>query len=114
MPTIIAPLLIYVASWCYVIAQYYHLNLSHWTFAKALLIAMPLVFVEYCFSLNGNKLLSQSMGPTQILIMTVGFYVLNIMILNAFVFKHGINPVRDIVALLLIVSAVIVSSNARL
>lgn len=114
MARFIAPCLIYLASWCYVIAQYYHLHLAKWTFVKAMLIALPLVIVEYSLSLHGNKLASQSMGPTQILLMTVSFYILNIILLNLLVFKSEFQPVRDILAIVLIASAVLVSSNARL
>jgi uncharacterized protein (DUF486 family) len=114
MSSFIAPVMIYLASWCYVLAQYYHLHLSNWTFVKAMVIAMPLVVVEYCLSLNGNKIASNSMSPPQILTMTIGFYVLNIMILNIFVFKSELNLVRDGLALLLILAAILVSTNARL
>lgn len=79
-----------------------------------MLIAMPLVVIEYCFSLNGNKLANESMSPTQILTMTIGFYVLNIMILNILVFKNEFHLVRDIGAFLLIGLAILVSSNARI
>lgn len=114
MPIWIPALLIYLASWCYVLAQYYHLHLSNWTLFKAALIAAPLVIIEYSLALHGNKLASFTMSPTQILIMTIGFYVINIMILNAFVFKNEIHIVRDLIAVVLIVCAILISSNARL
>lgn len=113
MNALIAPALIYVASCFYVLAQYYHLHLTHWSFLKALLIALPLVIIEYSFSLNGNKLANQTMSPPQILSMTIGFYVLNVIILNILVFKNGFNPMRDIAAVLLIFAAIFISSNAR-
>lgn len=114
MKTLLAPLLIYIASCFYVLAQYYHLHLSNWTFLKALLIALPLVVVEYTFALNGNKLASQTMSPTQIITMTVGFYILNVIILNLLVFKNEFSPVRDVTAIILIFAAILISSNTRL
>ncbi len=114
MKALLAPLLIYIASCFYVLAQYYHLHLSNWTFLKAISIALPLVVIEYCFALNGNKIANQTMSPTQILTMTIGFYILNIIILNVLVFKNEFNPIRDIAAILLILAAVLISTNARL
>jgi hypothetical protein len=38
---------------------------------KAIMVALPLVLVEYTFALNGNKLAIGSMEPTQILLMPV-------------------------------------------
>lgn len=114
MSTWLPALLIYLASWCYVLAQYYHLHLSNWTLLKAALIAAPLVLVEYSLALNGNKLASVTMSPTQILIMTIGFYIINIMILNVLVFKNEIHIVRDLFAVALILIAILISTNARL
>jgi uncharacterized protein (DUF486 family) len=114
MKILLAPLLIYAASWCYILAQYYHLSLTNWTLVKAAAIALPLVLIEYSFALNGNKLASITMSPTQILLMTIGFYVLNILLLNMFIFKQDINIARDLVAFALIIGAILISSNTRL
>lgn len=114
MNRILPFIFIYAASWCYVLAQYYHLSLSNWTFIKAMLIALPLVIIEYSFSLHGNKLANANITPFQILLITIGFYVLNIIILNIFVFKAGFNPVRDTLAVLLLVAAIALSTNVRL
>lgn len=114
MSRVLPFVLIYLASWCYVVAQYYHLTLSHWTFIKAMLIALPLVIIEYSFALHGNKLASTSISPFQILLITISFYIINIIILNLFVFKSGFSPVRDITAVLLLIIAVLISTNARL
>lgn len=111
---ILAILLIYLASWCYVIAAYYHLKLEDWSFLKAAAIAVPAVLMEYSLSLPGNKLASLSMNPLQIVVITIGFYVLNIILLNVYVLKGDFNPVRDLLAVGLVVVAIFLSTNARL
>lgn len=111
---LLAVALIYLASWCYVIASYYHLRLRDWSFLKAMAIALPAVVVEYSLSLNGNKLASASMNPVQILTLTVGFYVLNIILLNVLVLKGEFHPVRDLIAVVLIFGAILISANTRL
>ena len=114
MQKVFAVSLIYLASWCYVIAAFYHLKLQNWTFLKAMAIAVPAVLVEYTLSLNGNRLANISMSPVQILILTVGFYVLNIILLNLFVLKGQFSPARDLLAVSLVFAAIVISTNARL
>jgi hypothetical protein len=114
MSKVLPFVLIYFASWCYVLAQYYHLTLSNWTFITAMAIALPLVIVEYSFALHGNKLASASASPFQILLVTVCFYIINIIILNIFVLKTGFSPVRDVSAILLLIAAILISTNTRL
>ncbi|MCA9309442.1 DMT family protein [Candidatus Saccharibacteria bacterium] len=107
-------LLIYAASWCYVIASYYHLSLKQWSFGKAMIIALPLVVVEYTLSLHGNKQSNSFLSPLQILIFTFICYVVNILVLNVLVLKQPISPVRDAIAVALIVAAIVVSTNTRI
>ena len=83
--------LIYIGTVLYVIASYYHLSLrENWYFSKAYLIAIPLVMIEYLFSLNGNHYMHYILdySPIDILIITVCFYFVNLWILNYFVLKH--------------------------
>jgi len=114
MQKLLALGLIYLASWCYVFASYYHLKLSDWTFLRAAAIALPVVFIEYIFKLNGVKLASFSLNPLQIVIITVAFYTVNIILLNILVLKQPVNYLREFVALLLILIAILVSGNTRL
>lgn len=114
MKNLVAIALIYLASWCYIIASYYHLSLENWSFIKALIIAMPFVIIEYSLSLNGNKLANHSLNSVQILLITICFYLVNAWILNVVVLKSPINPLRDAVAFCLIIVAVLVSSNVSL
>jgi len=98
---------------CYTIASYYHLKLgNNWTFMNAFIIAIPLVIIEYIFSLHGNHyantILKQS--PHNILIITVCFYFVNLWLLNYFVLKHRIEPIHEIIAFCLIIAAFFVST----
>jgi hypothetical protein len=104
---------IYIASLCYVIASYYHLRLgNNWTLFMALSIAIPIVFVEYSFSLSGNYSLHTHHGynPIHILLLTIIFYFVNMWILNVFVLKIPIkNVTNEIIAILLLLLAFYVS-----
>lgn len=83
--------LIYIGTVCYVIAAYYHLKMNEkWSFLKALMIAVPFVLIEYCFSLNGNYYIHQKFGYSamDILIITICFYFANLWLLNYFILEH--------------------------
>jgi hypothetical protein len=102
-------LLIYLGSVFYVIASFFHLKMgNNWTFLKAYSIAIPVVLVEYIFSLNGNHLANHSLGidPIQILIITICFYFVNLWVFNYFVLKNTTKSVwRELLAFALIVVA---------
>ncbi len=106
-------LLIYCASWCYVIAAYYHLSFKDWTFARAFLFAMPLVALEYLLSLHGNKASNKFMDPSQIMMFTVCCYILNVIILNTFILKQPMNIVRDGIAIVFVSAAMLISTNIK-
>ena len=77
--------IIYIGTLCYTIAAYYHLKLGNkWTFTNAFLMAIPLVVVEYIFSLNGNHYANTVIGLSaqNILVITVCFYFVNLWLLN--------------------------------
>lgn len=81
--SIIPIILIFCGTLFYVGASYIHLGIKEWTFAKALSIAIPLVLIEYIFSLNGNKLAhTNGWSSSNIMLMTMCFYFINIIILN--------------------------------
>ena len=108
---------IYAGSLCYVSAAYYHLSLNErWSFRRALLIALPLVIVEYCFSLPGNRALHEYHGfaPTQILIMTMIFYFVNLWLLNVAVLgKRVKSAYTEGAALLLVLFAFYITSAIK-
>ena len=76
---------------------------------------MPLVIIEYIFSLNGNKKANETLqfNPLQILIITMSFYFINIWLLNYFIIKNKINVVREIISFILIISAFSISNNIK-
>ena len=86
--------LIYIGTIFYTIASFYHLKLKKdWTFTKAITMALPLVFIEYNFSLRGNYLAYSKLNLTSIdiLLITMIFYFINGWLLNYLVLKNKIN-----------------------
>jgi hypothetical protein len=83
--------LIYFGTVAYTLAAFYHLKLSQWTFVRALALAVPLVLIEYQFSLRGNYLARSllQMNNVQIALVTMVFYFLNAWLLNLLVLKSG-------------------------
>ena len=108
-----ALLLIYIGTWFYTFASFYHLKLKQWTFSKAYLIAIPLVLLEYIFNLIGNKHATLGgLNAIQIMTCIIGFYMLNIWIFNMFVLKQkNVNVFREGFAILLLIGAIAISSN---
>lgn len=106
-------ILIFLGSVAYTFASYYHLKMNNWTFTKALLIAIPIVLIEYQFSLRGNFLASTilSMNAVQIALITMTFYFINTWLLNYFLLKHPIVWWREILAFTLIILAFVVTTN---
>jgi hypothetical protein len=107
-------LLIYLGTVFYTLAAYYHLSLkSEWTFITALSIAIPLVFIEYLFSLNGNYYANAYLGlsPIDILIITIIFYFINLWILNYLVLKNKIHNIySELIAFLLVIIAFFITT----
>lgn len=105
---------IYIGTIFYTLASYYHLSLDEWNLKKALLIAIPLVIVEYIFSLRGNKILNKvfDINPVSIMLITMCFYFVNTWLLNYFFIKNEINPIREIISFILILIAFYISTNA--
>jgi hypothetical protein len=106
--------LIYLGSWCYVAASYYHLTLNaEWSFFMALSIALPIVIIEYCFTLPGNYHLHRSHGfdPIHILIVTIIFYFVNLWLFNYFIMHKKIESgIAELIAFLLVCGAFYLTS----
>lgn len=100
-------LLIYIGSLCYVFASYYHLKFKHWSFFSALSLAIPMILIEYTFSLHGNRFASDILkfSPLDILLLTIIFYFINIWLLNVIVLKKNINIIKEIIAFAFILIA---------
>jgi uncharacterized protein (DUF486 family) len=101
-------LFIYIGSVFYTIASYYHLKETNWSFLKALLIAVPVVFIEYQFTLRGNHQLSTLYGfnSTQIGIFVIISDFINAWLLSYFILKQkNNNSMRNILAFFFIYCA---------
>jgi hypothetical protein len=106
-------LFIYIGTIFYALAAFYHLSFKEWTFTKAFIVAIPLVIIEYIFSLNGNRQLNEAhkINPLTIMIITMCFYFINIWLLNFFIIKNKINILRELIAFILIILAFLISTN---
>jgi|APGre2960657373_1045057.scaffolds.fasta_scaffold49708_3 uncharacterized protein (DUF486 family) len=106
-------LLIFIGSVSYTVAAYYHLRIEKWTFLKAFAIALPLILIEYQFSIRGNHHAHDTlkMNAVQITLLTMAFYFINAWVLNKFILKkHAIVWWREIAVFILLVSAVVLSA----
>jgi len=101
----------FIGGWLYVIGSYAHLAFDDWSFWKAYLIAMPLVAIEYQFSLRGNKWANvEGIRPINILLITLCMYFIAMYGVNKFWLK-GESKTQDVVAFGLIASAFAISFN---
>ncbi len=109
--------MIYMGTLFYVIASYYHLKLrENWNFFMALGIAIPIVVIEYIFSLHGNYYAHFffNMTPLDILVITMCFYFINLWILNFFVLKTSKhNPYSELLAFLLVLCAFTITNVVK-
>jgi len=107
-------LLLYLGAVCYVIASYYHLKMNeNWNFLYAVSIAIPLVVIEYTFTLHGNYFLFKhhDFSPVDILAITMVFYFVNLWLLNVFILQKKVkNILQELVAFLLIIGAFYLSA----
>jgi drug/metabolite transporter (DMT)-like permease len=108
---------IYLGTCFYVLAAYLHLSLGDkWTFFKAFAIALPLVMIEYQFSLRGNHaaFAHHHFSAVQILLFTLVFYFVNTWILDAVILRSRREPSwwwKDVACFLLIAAAFYLNSR---
>jgi dipeptide/tripeptide permease len=103
--TINGLVLILTGSIFYVGASYYHLGLKKWTFWHAFAIAIPLVAIEYMFSLRGNYYAHRGgLSSYQILLITMCFYFMGLIFLNKILGREK-PTLRDGVAMAFIIGA---------
>jgi len=107
-------LFIYLGSWFYVLASYYHLGIKNWTFIRAFAIAIPLVMIEYFFSLHGNRFSSDILdhNPVTILLITMCFYFINTSILNYVKIKKEINYGKEFAGFFLVILAFLITQRS--
>lgn len=105
--------LIYLGSVCYTVASFYHLSFtsSQWSFGRAYAIALFFVAIEYVFNVIGNRSANRYLSVFQIMILIIAFDLINLYILNALLLKNKLEPLRDGLALLLVMAAVLLSSK---
>lgn len=105
-------LFIYLGTVCYVAASYFHLHIKDWTFWKAFWIAIPLVVIEYQFSLRANRVAMyiHGLSPVHIVLITLCFYFVNVWLLNVFIIKTPVVVWRELLAFILIISAFLVTT----
>lgn len=109
-------LLIYIGTLFYTLASYLHLGIQDdWTFQKAFILAIPLVIIEYQFSLRGNRYAHTELklNAIQIILITMVFYFVNTWLLNIFVLKHQVVVWRELLAFVLILSAFYVTTSIK-
>ena len=106
-------LLIYFGTIAYTVAAYYHLKLKKWTFLKSFLIAIPLVLIEYQFSLRGNFLAKTllKMNAVQIALITMTFYFINAWLLNYFILSQTVVWWREIISFIFILLAFTITTS---
>jgi uncharacterized protein (DUF486 family) len=107
--------LIYIGSVSYTIAAYYHLVLKRWSFATAFAIALPLILIEYQFSIRGNRAANHllKMNAVQITLLTMTFYFVNSWILNFFYLERKVVVWREFSAFACICLGFILTTTHR-
>lgn len=105
--------MIFVASVSYTIAAYYHLKLENWSFLMAFGIALPLILIEYQFSIRGNFAAKDilKLNAVQITLITMTFYFINSWVLNAIFLKNKVVWWREILAFGFIIAAFIITTS---
>jgi uncharacterized protein (DUF486 family) len=106
--------LIFVGSVSYTIAAYYHLKIEHWTFPVAFAIALPLILIEYQFSIRGNRAAYDLLGlnAVQITLLTMAFYFVNAWVLNAVFLRRPVVWWREVLAFACIGAAFVLTTSA--
>jgi hypothetical protein len=107
--------LIFIGSVSYTVAAYYHLKLKNWSFLTAFAIALPLILIEYQFSIRGNFAAQHilKLNAIQITLLTMSFYFINSWILNHFFLKHPVVWWREVLAFICIIMAFILSTTTN-
>lgn len=102
-----AVFLVYLGAVFYALAAFYHLSMPKWTFLRGLAVAVPLILIEYHFSLRANRLMHETLqwNATQIAFLTLIFYFINTWIMNKFIFKRSFVLWRELLAFGLLAGA---------
>lgn len=108
--------LIYIGTVSYTIAAYYHLKLKNWSFILAFAIALPLILIEYQFSLRGNFAAKNvlNLNAVQITLITMVFYFINAWLLNFVLLKQPMIWWRESLAFLCVIAAFVLSTRSHI
>lgn len=106
---------IFIGSVSYSVAAYYHLKLENWSFFKAFAIALPLILIEYQFSIRGNFNAKHilELNAMQITLITMTFYFVNSWIINYFFLKAKVVWWREVLAFAFIIAAFMLTTTQR-
>jgi len=108
----LAILFIYIASVFYTVASFYHLSFgTKWTFTRAYIIALIFVGIEYIFSVLGNKWANEFITVFDIMILIIVFDLINLYIINFFILKNRVQPLKHGISLVLVGIAIILSAD---
>ena len=108
----LAILFIYIASVFYTVASFYHLSFgAKWTFTRAYIIAIIFVGIEYIFSVLGNKWANEFITVFDIMILIIVFDLINLYIINFFILKNRVQPLKHGISLILVGIAIILSAD---
>ncbi len=113
MIPLISVFYIFIAAVIYIMASFAFPIHGGLSVGNAILLAMPLVFVEYNFSLRGNKIAHANGATTfEILTLTMIFYFISLFIIDKLLKKHEASS-KDFLSAGLIATAFYVSFIAK-
>jgi len=116
----VAILFLYIASVFYIIASFYHLSLGvKWTFIRAFLISLTFVILEYLFGIPGNQWANQFISVFDLMILIIVFDLINLFILNFFVLKNEMQPLKHglclvMLGVVMMLSADVINNTGKL
>jgi hypothetical protein len=107
---------IFLSAFFYVMSAFYHLKHEDWSFPKAFMVSMPIVFVQYVFVLYGNFLAYKylHMTPSTILIINTIFCFICIWWFNYYVLNITLTRKQmmyEVIAVILILIAFYISNG---
>jgi uncharacterized protein (DUF486 family) len=107
--------MIFIGSVSYTIAAYYHLKIKNWSFLMAFAIAIPLILIEYQFSIRGNHAAKDilNLNAIQITLITMAFYFVNSWVINMLFLKQKVIWWRETLAFVCIIAAFLLSTTSR-
>jgi uncharacterized protein (DUF486 family) len=107
--------LIFIGSVSYTIAAFYHLKFKSWSFLSAFALALPLILIEYQFSIRGNFAAKDvlKLNAIQITLLTMTFYFVNAWVLNYFFLKQPVVWWREVIAFVCIILAFVFTTTIR-